>query len=123
MGAGAIITIVVLLLILVEVAVLESEVLWHRPDRKTWLARLEGRATLTMAVSLLLLTPYALIEGRLWAAGGLRIQWAIAAEFVPQKQAGDGARGAGPHRVIWALPRRGASIPSPSLSPRAPRMA
>lgn len=70
MSTGAIIAVAGVLVILGDLAVWHFEILWHRPDREARTEWLEVKGMLLMAVVLLLVTPYALIEGRLWAAAG-----------------------------------------------------
>jgi hypothetical protein len=72
MSTAAIIAVAGVLVILGDLTVWHFEILWHRPDRQARTKWLEVRAMLVAAVVLLLVTPYALIEGRFWpAAGGL----------------------------------------------------
>lgn len=70
MSTGAMIAVAGALVILGDLAVWHFEILWHRPDREARTAWLESKGLLVMTVVLLLVTPYALIEGRFGAAAG-----------------------------------------------------
>lgn len=68
MSAGAIIAVVAGLVILGDLAVWHFEVLWHRPDKRARVERLESKAMLVLAAALVPAIAYGLTQGRLWPA-------------------------------------------------------
>lgn len=67
MSGGAVIAIVVGLVML-DVAVLHFEILWHRPDKRARVERLERKVMLVLAAACLPAIAYGLSQGRLWPA-------------------------------------------------------
>lgn len=70
MGDGAIVAILVGLVIL-DLAASHFEILWHKPNRRVGMERLESRVSLVLAAAGLALIAYALSQGRLWPAAVL----------------------------------------------------
>jgi len=71
MSGGAIITFAVCLVILGDIAVLRSGTLWHRPEKRAGVERLESKVMLALAAACLPTIAYALTQGRLWPAATL----------------------------------------------------
>jgi hypothetical protein len=68
MSVGALITVVAVAVILGDIALLHSEILWHRPDKRARVERLEGKVMLVLAAACIPAIAYALARGRLWPA-------------------------------------------------------
>jgi hypothetical protein len=67
MSGGAIVAILVGLLLL-DLAVWHFEILWYRPSKRAGAERLRNKVTLVLAAAGLAAIPYALSQGKVWAA-------------------------------------------------------
>jgi hypothetical protein len=63
MSGGAIAAILVGLVML-DLAVWHFEILWHRPNRRAGMERLESRVRLVLVAAALAAIPFALVQGR-----------------------------------------------------------
>lgn len=66
--SGGAITAVVVGLVILDIAVLHFEILWHRADKRARVERLESKVTLVLAAACLSAFAYALTQGRWWPA-------------------------------------------------------